>query len=356
MRVRVYLLYPFDLGLELDFRKTDIQNFIQQVSHRTLTRISFGQQIFSEGEILINFYRFGVGLAQVSFIFDGDIRELADLSFSLENLRIGKTNVLSYLNSLTDGLIKQAQKFAVYRYEQRLTEEEIFPVFVLTEPPAENAAEFINKQQRVIFGILSGEKDYSAVSDFILNQAQLTNFGYYGEEIILIKRFGALVYSADSQLILDIIKLALAQYWSLKSYNLIMDYELDEAQQLLEKLPPYYKFWKMPFAYQKFSEESLSFDRDKITILDSLYNVVGNIPAVENDWHLKTLHANVNKVFDLEELHKMVETKISRLEESYNSARDYLSTNFFLLLDLIFFLSLAWSVLDTFLLWKVARK
>lgn len=90
--------------------------------------------------------------------------------------------------------------------------------------------------------------------------------------------------------------------------------------------------------------------------MDSLYNVVSNVPKVESDWHLSILHQNVNKVFNIEDLYKTVETKIERIAESYNSARDFLSTNFFILLDIIFFLSLVWSIVDTFFLWKLSVK
>jgi hypothetical protein len=171
-----------------------------------------------------------------------------------------------------------------------------------------------------------------------------------------IKRFGALVFSQESNTILAMINLAFAQYWSLRSYNFLMDHELETAQKLLEKLPPYYRFWIIMQAYQRFSYESTDFDRDKISIVDSLYNVLGNIPQVETDWHLRTLHQNVKTVFKIEELHKTVETKIEHIESSYNSARDFLSTNFFILLNIIFLLSLVWSILDTFLLWKLSVK
>ncbi|OGS11460.1 MAG: hypothetical protein A2386_00040 [Elusimicrobia bacterium RIFOXYB1_FULL_48_9] len=152
------------------------------------------------------------------------------------------------------------------------------------------------------------------------------------------------------------IKLAYAQYWSMRSYNFILDHEMDVSQQLLENLPPYYKFWQILQAYQTFSEEALGFDKDKISIVDSLYNVITSIPKVESDWHLRTVFQNVNKVFNTEELHKTVEVKIERIEQSYNSAREFLSNNFFILLDIIFFLSLVWSIIDTFLLWKLSVK
>jgi hypothetical protein len=40
--------------------------------------------------------------------------------------------------------------------------------------------------------LVCGEPNYDALSDFVLEQEKLRNFGYYENELILIKRFGAL--------------------------------------------------------------------------------------------------------------------------------------------------------------------
>ena len=356
MRTKVNLLFPFDMGLELDFTGKDTMSFFKEISVRRMGVLSAEGKIYTNTEFSTQVYKFGVGMIQISFEVDEDINYLARLSTRIENVRVGKMSIISYCQSLVDGLIQRARKYATYSYERRLAEGEIFPIFVFSEPPAEDADGFINKHRKAIFGLVAGEERYDSLSSFVLEQEKLTNYGYYENEMILIKRFGAVVFSEESSTIMEMIKLAFAQYWSLRSYNFILDHELETSQKLLGNLPPYYKFWKIPGAYQHFSSEALDFDRDKISIVDSLYNVVANVPKVESDWHLSILHQNVNKVFNIEDLYKTVETKIERIAESYNSARDFLSTNFFILLDFIFFLSLAWSIVDTFLLWKVSIK
>lgn len=356
MRSKVNLLFPFDMGLELDFTGKDAMNFFKEISARRMGVLSADGKIFSQTEFSTQVYKFGVGIIQISFEVDEDIEYLANLSTKIEKVRAGKTSIVSYCQSLVDGLIARARKYATYSYERRLTEGEILPIFVFSEPPSEDADGFIRKHQKALFGLVAGEARYDSLSNFVLEQEKLINLGYYENEMILVKRFGAVVFSEESTTIMEMIKLAFAQYWSLRSYNFILDHELEESQKLLGKLPPYYKFWKIPGAYQHFSSEALDFDRDKISIVDSLYNVVSNVPKVESDWHLSILHQNVNKVFNIDDLYKTVETKIERIAESYNSARDFLSTNFFILLDFIFFLSLVWSILDTFLLWKLSVK
>ncbi len=204
--------------------------------------------------------------------------------------------------------------------------------------------------------MVSGEPNYDALSNFVLDQEKLVNFGYYENELILIKRFGAVVSSEESRAVLDLIRLAYALYWNLRAYNFFLDREMDNAQALLADLPPYYKFWAMPRRYQAFSREAMGFTLDKLAIVDSLYNVSVNMPRIDSDWHLRTIHKYVEREFDIDDLSKAVEAKLERIEEAYNSAREFLSTNFFIAVEIVLILSLAWMVLDTSLLFVIARK
>ncbi|MBI3291623.1 MAG: hypothetical protein HYZ73_02280 [Elusimicrobia bacterium] len=358
-----HLLFPFDLGLELDFTGKDAREVFKEISARRMGSLSLDGRLFAGATFGTQVYKFGIGLIQISFSFEGDVSQAARLSCFAEQIRVGKTGILSYCQSLVEGLIGRAVKYATYRYERRLTDTDLFPAFVRGEnhevegePPIKTADTFIRRHQKALYGVVAGEPNYDALSDFVLERERLGNYGYYENEIILIKRFGAFVSSPEVPTILELIKLAYAQYWSLRAYNFILDHELDNAQRLLERLPPYYKFWVMPHRYQQFSREAVDFGKDKLAIVDSLYNVASNIPRIDSDWHLRTIYQSIEKVFNIDELYKTVEVKLERIEGSYNSARDVLATNFFILLDIIFFFALAWSVLDTFLLWKIFHK
>ncbi len=320
---------------------------------------------YGEADVSTQVYKFGVGLIQISFPLDMDMAQAARLSCFAESVHVGHTPVLKYCQGLVNGVINTASKYADYRYENRLEEEDLFPVFVLGEGLdghlssgrlIREADAFIRKHRKELYGIVAGEPRYEDLSEFVLEREQLQNFGYYENEIILAERFGALVYSPESQTILELIKLNYSLYWSLKAYNFILDRELDNAQRVLEHLPPYYKFWLIPNQYQRFSKEAMDFSRDKLAIVESLYTVGTKIPRIDADWHLRTLYGSIRKVFTIEEWYRTVETKLNRIEESYNSAREFLSTNFFILLDIIFFTSLVWSIIDTLLLWHIAHK
>lgn len=356
MRTQIVLLFPFDLGLELDFAEKETQSIVQEISTHTLPPLSFGGKLFLDARAESHLYRFGVGIVQINFFTDCDLNECAEISCHAEKISVGKISVSEWCQTRVDELIDRAQEFATHRYDLRFKDSEIFPIFILDPFQVENADTFIRESYKALYGIVAGEANFDMLSDFVFQKEPLGNFGYYENELILLKRFGAVVSSSESETIQQLIALAYAQYWSLKSYHFVLDSETDSAQKLLQDLPPYYKFWQIPARYRKFSTDAIDFGKDKLSIVDSLYNVSTNIPKIDSDWHLRTIYKNVEKVFNIDELYRTVEIKLDRIEESYNQAREFLSTNFFILLDIIFFLWLAWGVLDTLLLLYIAKK
>src|ERR1035438_3838972 len=296
MRIRAHILFPFDLGLELDFTGHDAEDMFKQVSSRKSAEVRFEAQVFSEATVSTQIYKFGVGTIEIAFDLDTDLPEVARISCFAENIQVGKQPILKYCQSHVDGVIQRASKYADYRYENRLEEADLFPVFVIGEPLKKNAEEpihvsetFIRRHRKELYGIVAGEPRYEDLSDFVLERGKLQNYGYYEDEMILIERFGAVVYSREGATMLDLIKVAYSQYWSLKSYNFILDRERDDAQHALEPLPPYYKFWLIPSQYQRFSVEAMDFGRDKLAIVESLYSVGPTIPRIRSEEHTSEL-------------------------------------------------------------------
>jgi hypothetical protein len=360
MRIKAHLLFPFDMGLELDFAGKETQQIFKEISSHAVPHLSFEKQAISSASLAIQVYKFGVGLIQISFDVEGSLADAAQLSCFAEKIHVGRAQIVNYCQSLVDDAIQHVQKYASYRYEKRLTEADVYPAFVLdeflTQEGITDANEAIRRHQKELYGIVAGEPQYEKLSEFALERGKLKNYGYYADEVIMVERFGAVVHSNEAPTVLELIKLAYSQYWNLRAYNFILDGELDDAQVMLDRLPPYYKFWQIPRQYQRFSREAMDFGQDKLAIVESLYALTGNLPRIDADWHLRTIQSSIRHVFTIEDLYKTVNVKLGRIEEAYNSAREFLSTNFFILLDIIFFLSLAWSVIDTVLLWNLSHR
>jgi hypothetical protein len=96
----------------------------------------------------------------------------------------------------------------------------LFPFLCLKKARLKTPGNSSAKIKRRSPGLVCGEPNYDELSDFVLEQEKLKNFGYYENELIFIKRFGAAVSSAESQTILDLIRLAYALYWSLAGLQL----------------------------------------------------------------------------------------------------------------------------------------
>ncbi len=356
MKTTVHILIPFDLGLELDFIGPDATAIAKEISSHTVSDISFEARRFGDVRLTVQIYKFGIGLLQLSFSAEGELDFFAALSCRTEFLSVQGAPVTAWAKTLVDEVIGGARRFASHTYERRLEDIDPFPLFVFEKGGVTDAEDFVRKNEKALTGILSGEPNYDALSSFVLEQEKLRNFGYYENELILIKRFGAVVSSSESGTIVELIRLAYSLFWSLRAYNFFLEKEIDQAQALLADLPPYYKFWAMPSRYQKFSKEAMDFVRDKLAIVDSLHNVQANIPRIDSDWHLRTIYKNVVNEFDIDDLSRAVDTKLERIERSYNSARDFISTNFFIAVEIVLILSLAWMILDTGLLIVIAGK
>ncbi|MFH0948476.1 MAG: hypothetical protein V1833_05715 [Elusimicrobiota bacterium] len=347
------LLFPFDMGLDLEFPEEGVVSVAKTLYRRKLSSLTFFDVVYENAEVESRIYRrFGNGLISISFQVEKDLQTCTQISCMSSEIKVNGTEIITYCQKLSEDVIDKAQQFATHRYDRRLMDTEIFPIFTM-DKLSSTADVFITENLKTLYGIVSAESNYEKLSKFVLDQSPLANYGYYEDEIILVKRFGAFVSSEESEAIKDIIKLSLIQQWTLKSYDYILQRELDEAQRHLAGIPSGWKILKTFTQYNKFSKDSLDFDRDKLEIISSIHT---DIPEIENDWHLKMLHVNINKIFNTDDIERWVETKITRIEDSYENARDFLSTNFFILLDIIFFLSLAWSVFDTWLLWKISVK
>ncbi|CAB4243976.1 conserved protein of unknown function [Methylacidimicrobium sp. AP8] len=356
MKAQVFFLIPFDMGLELDFREPVTKGLMKQFARPRTEPISFRGTPLAEGDAVARIYNFGVGLLQVSFFVQVDLDFYANLASRIDLLRVGSAPIAEWARATVGEVLGEAKQFATYQYEVRLEEIQVFPILSLEPGVIGDAEVFLRENRKTLYGMVSGEPSYDMLSSFVLEQEKLVNFGYYENELILIKRFGAVISSFEAETILDMIRLAYAVYWNLRSYNSLLDREIGRARTLVAHLPPWHKFWVMPRWYERFSSEAMDFVRDKLAIVESIYQVFGNVLRIDSDWHLRTIYRYVEQVFDIGDLSKAVNAKLDRIEQCYSSAQNFISTNFFIAVEILLMLSFAWMVLDTALLFVIAHK
>jgi hypothetical protein len=354
MRVGVRILYPFDMGLELDLSGQEAGALVARLADAGSVQVALNGQELGVGQVSARIYRFGIGVFELGLDLDLDFDGCALISCNTALIEVDGHSMADFAESRVHDIIESSRRFATYSYERRLEDRELFPLFILREPIPGEAAELIEQHRKALFGIVAGEPDYDRLSLRLLEREPLENLAYFGNDLILVRRFGAVLSGAEAETSADLLSLVLAQYWSMRSYDHVLDHELSQAQEQLEELPKYFEFWRMPARYHDFSNEAIDFAKDKITITQSMHTLLGSESQIEADWALRELYEEAQSAFGVEALVGRVETKLARIEAAYNVAREQLSANFYILLDIIFLAFLVWSVVDTLLLARIA--
>jgi hypothetical protein len=354
MQVAVQILYPFDLGLEIDLSGQEAGALVARLADIGVHEVTFSGAALGTGQVSGSLYRFGVGVVDVTFEMEGELADCARISVGAEQLEVDRKPIGDFSESLAQGIIESCRQFATYTYDRRLEDREIYPIVILRELITGEASDLVERHRPALFGIVAGEPDYDRLSPRILKREPLRNLGYFGNDLILVQRFGAVLSGVEAETNAELLSLVLAQYWSMRSYDHVLDHEMNKAQQQLEKLPQYYQVWRMPGRYHHFSNEAIDFAKDKLSITQSMHTVVGGETRVESDWSLREIYEEARKAFGIEVLYARVDAKLTKIDAAYNVAREQLSANFYILLDIIFLSFLVWSIIDTVLLARIA--
>jgi hypothetical protein len=354
MQVEVRILSPFDMGLELDLSGQEAGALVARLADAGTVQVRLEGRQIGSGQISGRIYRFGIGMFELSLDLDLDFDGCARISCNTALIDVDGQPVADFAEARVHAIVESAQRFATYRYERRLEDHELYPMFILRDPIPGDAAELIERHRKALFGIVAGEPDYDRLSPRVLEREPLVNLAYFGNDLLLVHRFGAVLSGAEADTSAELLSLVLAQYWSMRSYDYVLDHELSQALDQLEELPKYYQLWRMPGRYHDFSNEAMDFAKDKITITQSMHTLLGSESQIEADWALRELYEEAQAAFGVQALVGRVETKLTRIESAYNVAREQLSANFYILLDIIFLAFLVWSIFDTLLLARIA--
>jgi hypothetical protein len=89
---------------------------------------------------------------------------------------VGGAPIAEWAHTLVDAVIANAKRFASHTYDRRLEEVDPFPIFVFEKGVVENAGAFIRQNQKALTGLVCGEPNYDALSDFVLEQEKVKKF------------------------------------------------------------------------------------------------------------------------------------------------------------------------------------
>ncbi|MBI4370047.1 MAG: hypothetical protein HY547_07445 [Elusimicrobia bacterium] len=340
----VHYLFPIDLGMDLELDVKD-RRFSKEVTrHFQAGEIFYQGKSLGQSQLTAHLYPFGTGMLELSVNYTGDLQAASELAINAEKLHVGRMSLLVFFHSQINAVLEKAKSHARSMSAARLEPgREIFNLFSLPWKENLGAEAFLRKNNKTLFGIVTGEPSYARLSEYALTREELKNIGYYDQEIILINHFGAFLHSPEDEMLHDLVSLAFAQYFNVGAANAFLEKSLLAAHRVLEDQPAYYRFWKMPKLYQRISREQREFGRAKAALVEGLHALHHQIPEIESDWHLQSVHREILSSFDIDEQAKTASVRLETIDSIYSNLGEQLSTMFFIFLDFVF---LAWLVVD----------
>ncbi|MBI4063090.1 MAG: hypothetical protein HY401_02195 [Elusimicrobia bacterium] len=339
--VRVRCLYPFDLGMELDLKEI---RYSKEVTRQHPGEILFKGKSLGESELLGYIYPFGIGMLELSFNLNDNLERASELAIASDRIHVGRYALTVFFQSQVNLALARARLYARSANAQRVESDgEVFNLFTVAWQDDLGADAYLKKYRKTLFGMVTGDPSYARLSDYALQREALKNIGYYDEEIILINRFGAFIHSQEEETLRELVSLSLAQYFNVRAAGVLLEKSLLTVQRVLENQPHYYRFWKMPAAYQLVSREQRTFAKAKAALVESLNAVHVQSSHIESDWHLKSVHKEILTAFDTGDLSKITMRRMETIDSIYAHLGEHLSTMFFIFLDFVF---LAWLFVD----------
>jgi hypothetical protein len=337
----VLLAVPFDIDLELDIERLRRERPVPEkgpaltgrnaplITHRAADiAVSLdGVEIARGAREEVWIYGFEVGLIIVRFRVERDLPRLADLGCDAERIELGGRNVYAYADARAAEVRASLRPFARETYEVLYQERDVYPIVILPPgPDTADASRLIRENEAAIVGIVGGEDDWARLSPWALQKSEIRNLGYYVDELIVVKEWGALVSSAfEQQLIVGLVLLAYAQRWALSSYNHLTNHRQNQALRLLaesRQLRPFLGFvGARPI--REIASKLFEASEDRIALVAAIRDFT-SIPELTSDWHLHNLYQELARTFYLNELYRVVASKNEELERAYAAVHDHL--------------------------------
>ncbi len=300
-------------------------------------KVRLGNRIADAAREEVWIYGFEVGLLIVRFRLARDLPRLADIACDAERIEIHGRPIYAYADERAASVREALRPFARQAYEARYDERDVYPIVVL--PPAPDVADaeaFIRTNEAAIVGIVGGEDDWERLSSYALARSEVRNLGYYVDELVVAKEWGALVSSAfEEDAIIGLVLLAYAQRWALASYNHLTNHRQNEALRLLSAA----KALRGGFGLfergdlRDLTRRLFEASEDRIALVTAIRDFT-SVPELTQDWHLHSLYQELAKIFFLNELYRVVASKNEDLERAYASIHDHVQQSRLVTLEL----------------------
>ena len=108
MKSKINLLFPFDMGLDLDFFDGGVVSVAKTLQHRRLPNITFFGTAYENADVESRIYKFGTGLISISVPRGNTLQTCAQISSMSSQIEISGTGFTAYCRNLAEDVIDMA--------------------------------------------------------------------------------------------------------------------------------------------------------------------------------------------------------------------------------------------------------
>jgi hypothetical protein len=305
--------------------------------------------VAKDATIHAHVYRFGTGIVRVQFERDDwDLASLAELSARAEEVLLDGRLLVDRVRELGATIRKRLEPYALVKYETLLDAIEVYPVIRANALPEGSAGDgFCEQNRRILASIVGGDGRLGRLSAFALEEYPVRNMGAVREDVVVVREAGSLVHVssvargprgleeavADARRIEGLVELAYAQYWSLRSVDLVIQHLQDQAYVFTSgfiERDPVVTLGAVTRALYRAREEHMAISN----IVDDFIE----IPAIGYDAYLDALYKRTREVFGVQERSRTAQERLEDLEKSYETVHAMINERRLMTLEVLVFI------------------
>ncbi len=304
-------------------------------------------QLTKDAIVHAHVYRFGTGIVRVQFDRDDwELSDVAELSAKAEELVLDGKPLVEYVRDLGNAIRLRLKPYAFAHYETLLDAVEVYPIVRAAMLPetGPSGEEFCSYHRRILASIVGGDGRLGRLSEFALEEYPVRNMGALREDVVVIREAGSFVHAnaqargkrgleesiADARRIEGLVELAYAQYWSLRSVDLVIQHLQDQAYTFTSgfmKKDPGVTMGAVTTALYRAREEHMAISN----IVDDFIE----LPAIGYDAYLDAVYRRSREIFSVPERSKVAQERLEDLEKSYETVHAMINERRLMTLEIL---------------------
>lgn len=259
----------------------------------------------------------------------------------MQPLRLDDKPARAYVEEIFNKIMEDIRPAIEASYPAEKVPEE-YTILALTEPK-ENAIEFIDKNRKLIAGLLREEDEWHKLSDAEAESATKHALSYFENDLTIVDWSAALILEPEGKYedTLLTIELANLQLLELRTFDGLFDTKIASAQSDIEQLG---KHVLLARRVGKIAAEIAAMH----TEMDKLIADTMNITKFAGDYHLARLYDALEDRLHIIEWYRSVERKLDTLKELYSFASDRLDAQRSTFLEIVVILLIVGEILMAF--------